>query len=117
MTTIFNEYHEGPIIAAIQSWLGGDYEYVTEEEYLTFFEEDAKQKEELYELPRGFDIEYKIDNDYSSKTFCWGWFGFGTYKDQRFVVEQNASPFLIYRKTGLNRFRLIVSINHSTFKF
>ena len=89
-----NRHHEGPIIGAIEAWLGGEYEEVDYEKEELF----GDTYDELWILPLSVEILYRINECYRSQHFAWGWFGFLEYEGVRYVAEQNASPFIIYRK-------------------
>ena len=54
-------------------------------------------EDEMWEIPREAEQVLSVDN-LTCSTFTWGAITFCKYKGKRVVIEQNASPILVYWK-------------------
>ena len=63
--------------------------------------DDLGEFDELYELPHPefFTCDLHIENAIFNK-LCIGNIRFGRYKGQKIIIEQDASPLLVYWKSG-----------------
>ena len=61
--------------------------------------DDLDEFDELYELPHPefFTCDLQFENAIFNN-FCFGDIQFGRYKGQKIIIEQNASPLLVYWK-------------------
>lgn len=82
------EYYE-----LVEAWLGG----VGICDPTVFREESDYDSEEQWVLPKAVEV-FLTAEDVTSKTMSRGSISFCVYRDARIVVEQNASPLIVYRK-------------------
>jgi hypothetical protein len=78
----------------ITSYLGGSVEDISTD-YDLFKDSAGYNEEEMWTIPKEFEEVLVIDNLHSP-TFSWGYVVFGTYKGIKVIIEQNASPILVY---------------------
>lgn len=78
----------------ITSYLGCSVENISTD-YGLFKDSVDYNEEEMWTIPEEFEEVLVIDHLHCP-TFTWGYVAFGIYKGIKVIIEQNASPILVY---------------------